>query len=132
MVSVRRVTDIISEITAASQEQIAGIDQINQAISAMDDTTQQNAALVEEAAAAAASLQNQAEKLVQVVSVFHIDGKIASTGASHTQPARPTRVAIAGTARATAPTGNAKRAEVMVKPAKPAASAPAADDWEEF
>ena len=72
--SVKRVTDIISEIAAASQEQTAGIEQINQAITQMDEVTQQNAALVEEAAAAADSLRDQAGNLAQVVSVFKLDG----------------------------------------------------------
>ncbi|MGR4872432.1 methyl-accepting chemotaxis protein [Variovorax sp. LARHSF232] len=71
--SVRRVTDIIGEITAASHEQTQGIEQINQAITQMDQVTQHNAALVEEAAAAAASLQEQAGGLVQAVSVFRLD-----------------------------------------------------------
>ncbi|MFC5519395.1 methyl-accepting chemotaxis protein [Polaromonas jejuensis] len=71
--SVKRVTDIMAEITAASQEQTQGIEQINQAITQMDQVTQQNAALVEEAAAAAQSLQEQASGLSQVVSVFRLD-----------------------------------------------------------
>jgi methyl-accepting chemotaxis protein len=68
--SVRRVTDIVAEISAASAEQTSGIEQINLAITQMDQVTQQNAALVEEAAAAAASMQNQAGQLMQMVSVF--------------------------------------------------------------
>jgi len=72
--SVKRVTDIMGEITSASIEQEAGIEQINQAITEMDTVTQQNAALVEEAAAAAASLQDQASDMVQVVSVFQLSG----------------------------------------------------------
>ena len=72
--SVKRVTDIMGEITAAGHEQEAGIGQINQAIAEMDAVTQQNAALVEEAAAAAESLQDQAGNLAQVVSVFKLDG----------------------------------------------------------
>jgi uncharacterized phage infection (PIP) family protein YhgE len=63
----------MAEITAASQEQTAGIEQINQAITQMDQVTQQNAALVEEAAAAASSLQEQASGLSQVVSVFRLN-----------------------------------------------------------
>ncbi|WP_454907678.1 methyl-accepting chemotaxis protein [Variovorax gossypii] len=73
--SVRRVTDIMGEITAASQEQTSGIEQINQAISQMDQVTQQNAALVEEASAAAASLRDQAGNLLQAVSVFKLDDR---------------------------------------------------------
>lgn len=68
--SVQRVSDIVSEITAASLEQTQGIDEINRAIGQMDEVTQQNAALVEEAAAAAQSLQDQAQGLSSVVSVF--------------------------------------------------------------
>jgi len=70
--SVRRVTDIVGEISAASHEQSTGIEEINRAITQMDEVTQQNAALVEEAAAAAQSLQEQAGKLTQVVSVFKL------------------------------------------------------------
>ncbi|MBT2326183.1 MCP four helix bundle domain-containing protein [Variovorax paradoxus] len=70
--SVKRVTDIIGEITAASHEQTQGIEQINQAITQMDQVTQQNAALVEEAAAAAQSMQEQAGNLVDAVSVFRL------------------------------------------------------------
>jgi methyl-accepting chemotaxis protein len=68
--SVKRVTDIMAEIMTASQEQTQGIEQINQAITQMDQVTQQNATLVEEAAAAAASLQEQASELSQVVSMY--------------------------------------------------------------
>jgi methyl-accepting chemotaxis protein len=82
--SIRRVTDIMSEITAASQEQSQGIEQVNGAIMEMDDVTQQNAALVEEAAAAAGALQEQAANLNQVVSVFKLD-----------ETARPAQVAAA-------------------------------------
>ncbi|MDO8249791.1 MAG: methyl-accepting chemotaxis protein, partial [Rhodoferax sp.] len=72
VVSVRRVADIMGEITTASQDQSAGIDQINQAMTQMDQVTQSNAALVEEAAAAAQSLEHQAQNMVQVVSVFKL------------------------------------------------------------
>ncbi|WP_411833180.1 methyl-accepting chemotaxis protein [Pseudoxanthomonas mexicana] len=71
--SVQRVTDIMAEISAASQEQSVGIEQVNQTITQMDETTQQNAALVEEASAAAHSLEDQAHALQEVVSVFRID-----------------------------------------------------------
>src|SRR5450830_1366556 len=71
--SVRRVTDVVSEISAASAEQSDGIEQVNQAITQMDEVTQQNAALVEEAAAASKSLQEQAQQLEQAVSVFKLE-----------------------------------------------------------
>jgi methyl-accepting chemotaxis protein len=73
MTSVRRVTDIMGEITIASREQTAGIEQVNRAINHMDEVTQQNAALVEQAAAAAGSLQEQAVKLARIVSVFKLN-----------------------------------------------------------
>ena len=76
--SVQRVSDIITEITAASSEQSVGIDEINRAIGQMDAVTQQNAALVEESAAAAESMQHQAHNLAQVVSVFKLNGQHAT------------------------------------------------------
>jgi methyl-accepting chemotaxis protein len=83
--SIRRVTDIMAEITSASQEQTGGIEQVNQAIGQMDEVTQQNAALVEQAAAAAASMEDQAGKLAEVVSVFRI-GHPAPGSASRGAP----------------------------------------------
>jgi methyl-accepting chemotaxis protein len=74
--AVKRVTDIMAEITAAAQEQSSGIEQVNQAVMQMDQVTQQNAALVEEAAAAADSMQQQAQALSKAVSVF----KVAHSG----------------------------------------------------
>ncbi|TXD84320.1 hypothetical protein FUT87_16180 [Mitsuaria sp. TWR114] len=68
--SVKRVTDIVGEISSASQEQTAGIEQINQAIAQMDQATQQNAALVEQASAAAESLEQQSQALVTAVGAF--------------------------------------------------------------
>lgn len=72
--SVKRVTDVVAEITAASGEQSDGIEQINQAIVQMDEVTQQNAALVEEAAAAAQSLQEQSSRLQRTVGIFKLSG----------------------------------------------------------
>ncbi|MGZ5202748.1 MAG: methyl-accepting chemotaxis protein [Telluria sp.] len=79
--SVRNVTDIMNEITAASSEQSAGIEQINKAVAQMDQVTQQNAALVEEAAAASAAMQEQAASLANTVGVFTIDGGARPAGA---------------------------------------------------
>jgi methyl-accepting chemotaxis protein len=70
--SIKRVTDIIADISAASQEQSTGIEQVNQAITQMDEGTQQNAAMVEEATAAARSLEQQSEQLAQTVAVFRL------------------------------------------------------------
>ena len=72
--SVKHVTDIMGEISSAGNEQTAGIEQINQAITQMDQVTQQNAALVEEAAAAAQSLRDQARNLAHLVSAFKLGG----------------------------------------------------------
>ncbi len=120
--SVRRVTDIMGEITSASQEQSAGIARVNTTILEMDETTQQNAALVEEAAGAAASMQDQAANLARVVSVFKLDH------AHETAMVRP----VVSTASAPA----ALRKDLTTKPAAPAPRLAAAkadsSDWEEF
>ena len=121
--SVKRVTDIIGEISSASQEQTHGIGQVNQAITQMDQVTQQNAALVEEAAAAAGSLQEQANGLAQVVSVFKLrehDGLLRRP-APQPAAARPAPV----------PRVAARSMAVKAKPPAPA-KALAGDDWEEF
>ena len=70
--SIRRVTDIMGDISNATHEQTIGIEQINRAISEMDSVTQQNAALVEEASAAASAMEAQACGLARAVSVFHL------------------------------------------------------------
>jgi len=119
--SVQRVTDIMAEISAASQEQSAGIEQVNQTITQMDETTQQNAALVEEASAAARSMEEQAQVLAESVSVFKLD--------THAAPAVAARPVRAVPAPAAAPARPAPRA------AAPAALEPAladGDDWQEF
>jgi methyl-accepting chemotaxis protein len=71
--SIKRVTDIMGEISAASNEQALGVAQVGEAVSQMDQATQQNAALVEEMAAAASGLKSQAQELVQTVAVFRLD-----------------------------------------------------------
>ncbi len=90
--SVTRVSDIMAEIQAAGEEQTAGIGQINEAVSLMDQATQQNAALVEEAAAATAALQEEAQALQQMVSVFKVD---AATRAAPGKPAPAGRARVA-------------------------------------
>ena len=77
--AIRRVNDIIGEISAASSDQSSGVRQVSEAVNNMDRTTQQNAALVEEMAAAAASLKNEAEELVESVAVFKMGTSEAST-----------------------------------------------------
>ncbi|AVJ29914.1 methyl-accepting chemotaxis protein [Achromobacter spanius] len=81
--SVQRVTSLMAEISAASEEQATGIDQVNRAVSQMDSVTQQNAALVEEAAAAAGALEEQACQLAGAVSVFKLpDGQVIDAPAT--------------------------------------------------
>jgi len=84
--SVKRVTDIMAEITAASQEQSVGIEQVNTTISQMDEVTQQNAALVEEASAAANSLEEQAQGLGKAIAAFTLDEREAITVAAKVKP----------------------------------------------
>ncbi|WP_425483205.1 methyl-accepting chemotaxis protein [Marichromatium bheemlicum] len=125
--SIKRVTDIMAEISAASDEQSAGIEQINQAVTQMDDVTQQNAALVEEAAAAAESLEEQARALAKVVSVFKVEQGLGGQGLA---PRTVTTPAVRPSAARPVAT---KRPLAQSKPKKMAAP-PAGDDgdWEEF
>jgi methyl-accepting chemotaxis protein len=125
--SVKRVTDIMAEITAASQEQSSGIEQVNQAITQMDEVTQQNAALVEEAAAAAESLQEQSGTLVKTVGTF----KVASAANAAVERRGADRAK--NVARLPAPPATSAPAH------KPAATLPARkkvagadEDWQEF
>jgi methyl-accepting chemotaxis protein len=87
--SVQRVTDIMGEIRMASVEQTSGIEQVNKAITQMDQVTQQNAALVEQAAASAEAMHEQAGKLVEAVSVFRLDSEAARRRAMVPRAARP-------------------------------------------
>jgi methyl-accepting chemotaxis protein len=130
--SVRRVTDIMGEIAAASQEQTSGIEQINMAVTQMDQVTQQNASLVEEAAAAAESLQEQAGKLAQLVSVFKLDAKLAPTRA-----AAPAMAVCKPTARLAPPRAPAAGKTVPKRASLPESTAAAKatvgdEEWETF
>ncbi|MDQ0143336.1 methyl-accepting chemotaxis protein [Cupriavidus necator] len=160
--AVRRVTDIMNEIGAASQEQTSGIEQVNQAVTQMDQVTQQNAALVEEAAAAAGALEEQAQKLKNVVSVFTVGAAApvpamaahagAQAAARAMPSAAPATLAVAGASRAARTTavrstpaaagGRPTPAAPAMKPASVSAARPAArpalaaaggdDDWSAF
>ena len=132
--SVRRVTDIMSEIANASQEQSAGIEQVNHSIIEMDSMTQQNAALVEEAAAAAQSLQDQAAELSRVVSIFKlVEGEERVTAPVY-QPAAVKAAVRPIVARAPVKKLASAPAPAAAKPKKVASAASAAgsDEWEEF
>ena len=92
--SVKRVTDIMAEITAASQEQSAGIEQVNQAIAQMDQVTQQNAALVEQASAAAQALREEAEDLARTVDTFRLDQQAVAAPRPVPAPKPAARLAV--------------------------------------
>ncbi len=120
--SVQRVTDIMAEISAASQEQSAGIEQVNQTVVQMDETTQQNAALVEEATAAARSMEEQAGHLSDAVSIFKLDAHDVVL------PPAPVAAPAPRAARAVA----AAPAPVRRAAARPVATELADGDWQEF
>jgi methyl-accepting chemotaxis protein len=82
--SIQRVSTIMAEISTASNEQTAGVTQVGEAVTNMDQTTQQNAALVEEMAAAATNLRMQAQELVRAVSVFKLTDQLGGVDASST------------------------------------------------
>ena len=129
--SIRRVTDIMSEITAASVEQSQGIEQVNTAITQMDEVTQQNAALVEEAAAAAESLEEQAQILAASVATFKVDNSESLAVATHVPAATATRHTPAAPARkaiAAPKTGTGKSTAV----AKPTSKSGEDSEWQEF
>jgi methyl-accepting chemotaxis protein len=132
--SVRRVTDIMSEIANASQEQSAGIEQVNLSIIEMDSMTQQNAALVEESAAAAQSLQDQASELSRVVSIFKLVEGEERVAAPVFTPAPKAVVKPITAARAPVKKLPSKPAAAIAKPKKVVngPSSNAADEWEEF
>jgi methyl-accepting chemotaxis protein len=126
--SIQRVTDIMGEITSASQEQTLGIEQINAAIAQMDEVTQQNAALVEQAAAASQSMQEQAGNLATVVGFFKTGTHAVAAAA--VRRAAPVRAAVPASAPLAVKPAAARPA---AKPAQRLApSKPAESDWEEF
>jgi methyl-accepting chemotaxis protein len=133
--SIRRVTDIVAEISAASVEQSSGVQQVGQAVTQMDQATQQNAALVEESAAAAESLKHQAQQLVQAVAVFKLgrhDTSAPVAAQASTRPAAPA-VKRSEPARTVSTARPAPKAKPADKQPQPSALASAdADSWETF
>jgi uncharacterized phage infection (PIP) family protein YhgE len=143
--SIRRVTDTMGEISAASNEQSLGVAQVGEAVSQMDQTTQQNAALVEQMAAAASSLKGQAQDLVGVVSRFKLGaGDTLHQAAVRSSPAT-LPAGLAERRGLPKPKPAAARTQPPVKPTRPAAKpgpAPVAlaqskttqgdDEWETF
>ncbi|MEO7495525.1 MAG: methyl-accepting chemotaxis protein [Massilia sp.] len=131
--SIRQVADIMGEITAATQEQSLGIEEVNVAITEMDEMTQQNSALVEQAAAAAESMQEQAEIVARAMSVFKLDGD-AEKALRPPPPRRVVKPAAAPVAVAPAGPKLDKPADKPERAAlpKPKKAAVVTDDWEEF
>jgi len=109
------VADIMNEITAASQEQSNGIEEVNRAITQMDEMTQQNAALVEQAAAAAHSMQQQSSTLAKAVSVFKLEQEAAAARDVVRQPM-----------------SSPARAPATARPVAPTTALRGSDEWEEF
>ena len=136
--SVRRVTDIMSEIAAASQEQLSGIQHVNDAIAEMDQTTQQNAALVEQASAAAGTLREQAGHLADAVRVFKLNGEAgAGRSASVTPLRRPALKPVAlPPAAAPSPAPAARNAPASSDPMRKVVNGDTkdveGDEWAEF
>ncbi|HWW71336.1 MAG TPA: methyl-accepting chemotaxis protein [Duganella sp.] len=130
--SIKQVTDIVGEISAATQEQNDGIAQVHQSITQMDETTQQNSALVEETAAAAQTLRDQADALERVVSAF----TIGAQHASYTPPPARSAAHSAPVAKTVRPKPAVKAvAKPLASPApkpKTTAAATSSGEWEEF
>ncbi|BCQ30291.1 Tar ligand binding domain-containing protein (plasmid) [Caballeronia sp. NK8] len=124
--AIQRVTDIMGEIASASNEQSRGIEQVNQAISQMDEVTQQNAALVEEAAAAAGSMEDQAKQLTTAVGVFRTDQTLAVQPLSNSAAQTPR----AAHAKKSGTTTRVLKPSSAPKPAAVVASADG--DWSTF
>jgi ABC-type transporter Mla subunit MlaD len=143
--SIKKVSDIVSEIAAASAEQSTGIEQVNRAISSLDQVTQQNAALVEETSAAAGSLNDQSAHLKDLMGFFSVDGNMreeASTRlADNTENSAakkgetvPKRTQTKGISQAEQEPASKAPGKIGVKPAK-AVNSPSTrggDDWSEF
>jgi methyl-accepting chemotaxis protein len=132
--AVKRVTDIMGEISAASIEQTQGIEQVNGAITQMDEMTQQNAALVEEAAAAAESLQDQAGSLSESVSVFTVSGG-GSVGAGRlSAPAHSARAPgpVRAAARMAPKSPGTPGGSSKTSPKVPHGTDGTDDEWAEF
>jgi methyl-accepting chemotaxis protein len=130
VVRVKKVTDVMAEIASSSREQASGIEQVNKAITMMDDVTQQNAALVEEASAAAQALTEQASSLTQLISRYRV-GEGSAEGTPRAV-ARPVAPAVERRA-ATRPLTGKKRPVAVSAAAAPArAASAAAEEWKDF
>jgi methyl-accepting chemotaxis protein len=146
--SIKRVTDIMGEISAASHEQSQGVAQVGDAVAQLDQTTQQNAALVEQMAAAASSMKSQAQELVQTVAVFNLGNKAPAASLQavtapavrstqpptkpHRGPERREGGIPRGAAARNQPASSANASTAPAKLAAPAKPAAGDDDWASF
>jgi methyl-accepting chemotaxis protein len=141
--AIKKVSDIVAEIAAASREQATGLDQVNTAVGSMDEMTQRNGALVEETSASAQALADQGRQLADLVGFFKFEGSGGGMAISTAPAARPAAAsapaaAVAAPKSAPRPAATAKPAPapapkpaaVAAPPARPAAAAD--DDWQEF
>ncbi len=125
VMAVNMVTDIVNEISAASQEQSTGIDQVNNAITNMDEVTQQNAALVEEAAAAASALEDKAQELIHATSIFKLAEDVAET---YEQPKNERLNEMRASVKKELPNQKPTKSGTHLKAPKITKT----EDWEEF
>ncbi len=130
--SVRRVSDIIGEITAGAAEQRDGIDQVNLAVGQLDQMTQQNAALVEQSAAAADSMKHQASRLSELVSTFRLGDDGGRAVALAAPPPAAHEVAARQVIRTVAAKAAPRAAPAPVAATPPVSQPPADSDWESF
>ncbi len=137
--SIKKVSDIVAEIAAAAREQATGIEQVNRAILQMDQVTQQNAALVEQTAAASHSMGDQAQELQQLMSFFRLEAGALAAGPAVAHAPKAAAKARSGPGRPKPP-ARVPRSSSRPPPRsgrcrsrkKPAATAAAAEEWEEF
>jgi methyl-accepting chemotaxis protein len=128
--AIKKVSDIVAEIAAASREQATGLDQVNTAVGSMDEMTQRNGALVEETSASAQSLANQAAELATLVRFFRLGNDPAPVAAARPAPAPAPSPKPAAASPAKAVSATPAAAPAKAPPA--AKPAPADDDWQEF
>lgn len=135
--SINHVTDIMGEINAANQEQTTGIEEVNSAVTQMDDVTRQNASLVEESAAAATSLQEQANALAKLVATFKLkqsdQDEIPYVQPHHLDNLKP-NISLVKHSKSSVPNHSepAKNISVLRSPNRPAPQTVATDEWTEF
>jgi methyl-accepting chemotaxis protein len=131
VVRVKKVTDVMAEIASSSREQASGIEQVNKAITMMDDVTQQNAALVEEASAAAQALSEQASNLTQLIARYKVGEGAEEAHRAPAAPSRPTAVASAPAVERRSPS-RPLTGKKRPTPVASAANGAAAEEWKDF